>query len=230
VRALVGPAAHRLGSTTDADEPERTRALRATLFEALALIGDDQPSVERASELFDQLGSNPDAVDPDMASAVLRVVAAKADGFRWEEIRARARAASTPQDAIRHLSALGATDDPALVARLCELTLTDEIRSQDAPHLLGRAMQNRVNGAIVWRFVVEHWDALLERFPTPSIGSMLGGIRTFNDPALADEVDAFLDAHPVPQAAKQLAQHRERMRVSVALRAREADTLASALE
>ncbi|MCU1455625.1 MAG: putative aminopeptidase [Acidimicrobiales bacterium] len=230
IRGLVGPAARRLGTATDADEPARTRALRATLFEALALLGDDQPSIERAAALFDQLGDDPNAVDPDMASAVLRVVAAQADAARWEQIRARARSAGNPQDAVRHLTALGATDDATLVARFCELTLTDEIRTQDAPHLLGRALQNRVNGPIVWRFVTENWDALLDRFPTPSIGSMLGGIRTFNDPGLADEVEAFLDLHPVPQAAKQIAQHRERMRVAVAVRAREADTLASALE
>ncbi|MCU1351832.1 MAG: putative aminopeptidase, partial [Acidimicrobiales bacterium] len=191
--------------------------------------GHDEPARARAAALYDQLGRDPGSVDPNMASAVVRIVAAEADPERWEDLRARSRVQTTPQDALRHLAALADTDDPELVARFCELTLTDEIRSQDAPFLLGRALRNRVNGPLVWRFVASRWDDLVERFPTPSIARMLDGIRTFNDPALADEVEAFLDAHPVPQGAKQIAQHRERMRVSVAVRAREADPLAAAL-
>ena len=45
----------------------------------------------------------------------------------------------------------------------------------------------------------------------------MGGIRSIRDRALADEITAFLDAHPIPQGAKQVRQHIERMGVTVAL-------------
>ena len=43
------------------------------------------------------------------------------------------------------------------------------------------------------------------------------------------ELTAFLDEHEVPSGARQVEQHRERMRVSVAVREREAGRLAAAL-
>ncbi|HEY4375993.1 MAG TPA: M1 family aminopeptidase, partial [Acidimicrobiales bacterium] len=226
VRALVGPAAQVLGRTRVDGEAERTTALRANLFEALALLGDDRASQGRAAEIFD---GEPGAVDPDLASAAVRVVAATADDEHWEALRERARSAATPQETVRLLGALADADDASLVARFCELTLGDEIRSQDAPFLLARALGNRENGPLVWQFIVERWDDLLARFPTPSISRMLSGIRTFSDPSLAAEVEAFLETHPVPSGAKQVSQHLERMRVTVAVRQREAARLAAAL-
>ena len=64
------------------------------------------------------------------------------------------------------------------------------------------------------------WDELNERFPSNSIARMLNGIRAVSDPALAADIEAFLEAHPVVQAKQAVAQHLERMRVSVALRER----------
>jgi hypothetical protein len=58
---------------------------------------------------------------------------------------------------------------------------------------------------------------------------MLEGVRTISDPTLAADVDAFVAEHPVPQGAKTVAQHLERMHVSVALAEREAGRLGEAL-
>jgi hypothetical protein len=77
--------------------------------------------------------------------------------------------------------------------------------------------------------VADRWDEVNARFPSNSIARLLEGIRTITDPALAAEVEAFLDDHPVPQSVKPLAQHRERMRANVALRRRVGADLAAAL-
>ena len=106
------------------------------------------------------------------------------------------------------------------------MTLTDEIRSQNAPYLLARAMGNRTQGPRAWAFVHEHWQTLGERFPSNSIVRMLSGIRSLSDPAVAQDVYAFFEEHEVPQGDKQLAQHLERLEVNVALRARASDALA----
>jgi hypothetical protein len=56
---------------------------------------------------------------------------------------------------------------------------------------------------------------------------MLEGISALAEPGLADDVHAFLDAHPVPQGRTVIAQHRERLRVQVAFRERERSRLAA---
>ena len=228
-RALLGPAFHRLGTTPTPGESERTTALRATLFEALARIGDDQDQVATAAAHFATLATEPSAIDADLADAVVRVVSARADEGTWQELRRRAAAARTPQDRLRHQGALADATDPTLVARFCELVLTDEVRTQDGLFLLRRALANPDATADVWAFVVAHWDQLTARFPSASVPRLLDGIRGITDPDLAGAVAAHLADHPVPQGATVVRQHAERMWVSVALADRVPAELAAAL-
>ena len=214
VRALLGPALRTLGPTRVAGESERTTALRAALFEALARIGDDRDQIEGARAHFAALGDDPLAVDADLADAVVRVVAAHADTDTWDELRRRAAAARTPQDRLRHQGALADADDPALVRRFCDLVLTDEVRTQDGLFLLRRALANRHATRDVWAFVVAHWDEITTRFPSASVPRLIDGIRGVTDRELAAEIVTHLGEHPVPQGATVIRQHVERMWVT----------------
>ena len=215
VRGLLGPALDRLGPTRVPGEPERTTALRASLFDAIARTGHDEERRALAAAHFAALRDDPHAVDPDLADAVVRVVAQTADADTWAELRVRAAAARTAQDALRHLGALADADDPALVLRFCELALTDEVRSQDAPFLLRRALVNRAAQPLVWAFVTDRWDEITARFPSSTIARLLDGVRSVSDRDLALAVAAFADDHPLPQGDKLVRQHLERMWVTV---------------
>lgn len=228
VRALVGPALQRLGNPS-ADEPDRTSALRATLFGAAGDIGADEQVRSKAHDLLAAQAADPDSVDPDLFDAAVRVVASSAGQATFDDLLARSEAATTPQDVLRYLGALCDVPGAEQISQLLALTLTDRIRSQDAPYLLRRALTNRHNRSLVWAFVHQHWTEINERFPSNSIARLLDGVRSINDPALAADVDAFLAEHPVPQGAKTVAQHLERMHVSVALAEREGASLAEAL-
>lgn len=229
LRALVGPALQRLGDTKVAGESERTTALRASLFDALARFGDDQAQRDQAAAHFAALGEDPDAVDADLADAVVRVVASTADQATWDELRRRAAAARTAQDTLRHQGALADAQDPALVLRFCELCLTDEVRTQDALFLLARALRNRYAAAEVWGFLTERWDVITTRFPSSTVPRLIDGIRGVSDRELATSITAFLAEHPIKQGTKPVQQHLERMWVTVALADRVRGELATAL-
>jgi puromycin-sensitive aminopeptidase len=113
-------------------------------------------------------------------------------------------------------------------AELLELSLS-EVRSQNAPFLLRLALSNRTHGPTAWTFVRKNWDAINERLPSSTIVRMAEGVRSLTDPALANEILGFFAEHPVPQGERTMAQHLERLRVNVALRAREAKRLADSL-
>ena len=229
MRALLAPALQGLGDTKVPGESERTTALRASLFDALARFGDDQSRRQQAAAHFAALGENPAAVDADLADAVVRVVASTADQDTWDELRRRAAAARTAQDTLRHQGALADAQDPALVLRFCELCLTDEVRSQDALFLLARALRNRYAAAEVWAFLTERWEEISTRFPSSTVPRLIDGIRGVSDRELATSISAFLAEHPIKQGTKPVAQHLERMWVSVALADRVRGDLASAL-
>jgi len=229
VRALVGPALERLGWDGAATDTDRDRELRSILIGSLATLGDDPDAQRRVAELFGRYRADSGSVDANIAAAVVRATAVTADQALLDEIIDGFRTASTPQEEQRYLYALADVRDPLLMAQVLDLAMTPEVRTQNAPFLISACIANRDNGALAWRQVHEHWSAMNERFPSNSIVRMLSGIRSVSDAALAADIEGFVSEHPVPQGKQTLLQHLERMRVTVALREREAERLAAAL-
>ena len=228
VRALAAPALLRMGWTPADGESDRARQTRATLFELVGTIGADDEVATRARALHDAFLASPDGTDPALIAAAVNVIAERGGRDEFDAFLARFRAATNPQEEMRYLYSLARFRDPECFARLLDLAL-NEVRTQNAPFVLGRALTNRERGADAWTFVRRNWDTIVARFPSPTIVRMAEGVRTLTDPAVANDVLAFFAEHPVPQAAKTLAQHLERLRVNVALRERERDTLVDAL-
>ncbi len=112
---------------------------------------------------------------------------------------------------------------------ILEGTLDGSVRSQDGPYLIRRALANRRCGPDAWDFLTEHWDRLLAVFPANSPARMLEGVVWLDRPELAAAVRNFMAEHPLPQGAKQVAQHLERQEVNVALRQRESNRLSVAV-
>jgi puromycin-sensitive aminopeptidase len=234
VAALLRPALDRLGIDPSSDESDRDRELRGVLIGALGTLGDDHAIQEGARNLLALVtGDGRDGdrdggaapVDPSVLAASINVVASVGDDADFESFHRRFTDAATPQEELRYLYALAEFPRADLIDRLLAMCLTDEIRTQNAPYLLARAMGNREQGERAWVFVRDHWDTLGDRFPSNSIVRMLSGIRTLSQPAVAQDVYAFFEDHEVPQGDKQLAQHLERLEVNVALRGREGDAL-----
>jgi puromycin-sensitive aminopeptidase len=230
VRRVVGPLLERLGDEPRTGEPERLTNLRAAAFEAIGLFGDDPDARARAATLVERsIGGNPAGDDPSLTDAAVRIVAVGADDATFDRFLAASQAASTPQDRLRYLGALADVHDPAVFDRFTVLLLSDEVRSQDVALLLSRALANRANADRAWAATEANWDALIARLPSNAVSRMVTGVRTVTDPALAQRVESFLDAHPIPQAVKAFSQHRERMQVTVALAERAHEQLGSVL-
>jgi puromycin-sensitive aminopeptidase len=201
-RGLISPALVASGPEPVTGESERTTARRATLFDASARFGRDRAQLDLARERFALLGSPSGAptLGPDLADAVVRVVASTANRDTWNELRRRAQSSTTPQDRLRHQGALADSADPDLVVELAALTLSDEIRTQDGPFILRRALSNRHAHQQVWAFVEDRWDEIAARFPSTTVPRLLDGVRPVTDRALASTHRiAFLADHPLAQ-------------------------------
>ena len=204
-------------------EDDRTSELRATLIMLRGAVADHAATIEACRQRLDH-------PDPTLASAALSVVAAHGDSEDFAWVRGRFETASDPQTEQRHLAALADFGDPELVRTILEGTLDGSVRTQDGPYLVRRALLNRVCGAEAWDFLAEHWDRLLGIFPTNySLARMLEGVTALDRAELAAQVHAFLAEHPLPQGAKQVAQHLERLDINVAMRKRESNRLAAAV-
>jgi puromycin-sensitive aminopeptidase len=229
VRDLVGPAAARLGDEPGSDEGDRTKELRGGLLAALAGLGADTDAVERARQLNSRYEADPTSVDPALVSAAVPVVAAHGDAATLTALVRSFREAGTPQEERRYLYSLVEPDDPAVFQRALGFLRDGTARPGDAPYVLSKAMTHRENGGLAWTFLTQHWDELVERFPSNSISRMLTGIRVLDTRPLASEVHTFLAEHPPAAGAKQISQHLEKQRVNLSLRERDSQRLEAAL-
>ncbi|MDQ4149684.1 MAG: M1 family metallopeptidase [Actinomycetota bacterium] len=228
VRDLFRPVLTRLGWEPEAGESERVRQLRGTALEMLGTLGADEEIIARARELHQRYLADPESVDPAVAAAAINIAGENGGQEEFDLYWRRHKELENPQLSIRYLHALARFRSPELVARMLDLAVS-EVRTQDAPYLLGRALANRTRGPQVWEFVSRNWDAVSEGFPANSIVRMVDGVRAFTDRSLSERVHAFFDEHPVPQGEKTLKQILERLRVNVAFRERESERLAEAL-
>ncbi len=228
VAALARGALDVVGLEPAVDEPPLTRELRGLLLVLGGGLGGDGRLVALARDIHAHLLAG-DSVDPDLGSGALSVIAAHGDADDHDLFVERFRAAETPQDEVRYLYALAHFGDPELFERTLDLAVSDQVRSQNAPYLLGMALANRANGPRAWALVRDRWDELVERFPSNSVVRMVGGVRALNQPAVVADVEAFFVDHEVPQAVMTLNQHLEKMRINAALRDRESERFAAHL-
>jgi puromycin-sensitive aminopeptidase len=226
VRELARPAFDRLGWEPGPYEADLSRSLRGTLVSALAILGGDADVSARAREIEEEARAG-ETVDASLAAAAVAVVAATGDGDDFERFLARSKDAPTPQEQLRYLYGLADFRQPGIMDRALELALSDEVRSQNAPFLLTRAMANRDVGDRAWRFVKGHWEEVNRRLPPNTIIYLADGVRFLTTPEQEADARAFFDEHDIPQARKMLKQVLERQRINVAFRRRVEPQLAS---
>ena len=228
VAALLRPVVGDLGDPVEG-ESDLTGKLRGLVTGALAVLGGDEPTVDRCRRLFEESTATPGAVDPELVAAATSVVAATGGEDDFDRLFDAYKNASTPQDQLRHLFALAEFDDEALVLRACELGFGGDVKSQNAPYLLRSCIANRRHGAAAWTFVRQRWDDANAAFPDNSIARMIDTVTLLTEPSVVADVQGFFAEHPIPQAAKTLDQILERQRVNSATRLRERERLAAAL-
>jgi len=228
VRRLLAPLAGSLGDEVDEEDDDRRRALRGLLL-GLRGVHGDPAAASLAREVFDASRRDPSSVDAELGAGALKAVAVTADAATFDAVLERFRRGATPQEQVRHLYAAATVADPELFGRYLDLLTGDDVRSQNLAFAYRAALRNREHGAVAWAAIRDRWDAVRERLPFNMTHRMLEGVSELTDRALAEEVEAFVAEHPVPEASKLIAQHVERMWVQVALHEREAGRVAGAL-
>ena len=225
MRALIAPSVDRLGWEAVAGEAELQSQLRGDLITALGTLAEDADCQERARQLFARYESDSGAVDRNVVPALVGIVAHTGGAAEYEKFYGKFKNAQTPQEETRYLFALAAFREPALIERTLELTLNGEVRTQNSPYLMRGILLNREARVKAWAFMKSHWDEMLRQYPDNSIPRMCEGIIGLVAAELETEVTEFFAKHPVKQGAKQIEQHRERLRVAVICKERWKDLL-----
>ncbi|MBH0195162.1 MAG: M1 family metallopeptidase [Nitrospira sp.] len=216
VRTLVAPAVRELGWEPRSGENVLLSQLRGELLGALGKLGGDPAIQAQALVRYRQYRTDPSAVDPNIVPALVAVLAHTGDEARYEEFSERYKKATTPQEERRYLFSLASFRSPALLARTLARTINGEIRTQDAPFIVGACLGNVYNRELAWNFVKTNWEKMDQLFPKQGVRRMCGGIVSLVTPELERDVQAFFASRNVDLGGKILEQYLEQLRVAVA--------------
>ncbi|MFT7598995.1 MAG: puromycin-sensitive aminopeptidase [Acidimicrobiales bacterium] len=229
VHDALAPALAGLGLSPLPADDDRTRQLRGDLIRAMGTIANDLEIQQEAQRTVAEGLRDPQLVEASVMAAAVDVAASIGDQADFDSFLDLYRTAGTPQEELRYLYALADFPEPNLVAGLFQRILDGEIRSQNAPFWLRRALSNRSTSQTTWDFMEANWSELSEKFPSSSIVRMVDAVTLLTRPADIQRIAAFFEANPVPQGSRTLLQILERQRVGAALREREADRLTAIL-
>lgn len=222
---LLAKIYKKLGWEAQDLEDELTRQLRGMVIGALGTLGEEREVQKQVADLFQAFKKDKSCVSPDLAPALVTVMAHTGDENRYNEFVKEFRSASTPQEEDRYMYALAAFRHEGLLKQTLEKTINGEVRTQNAPYLVRSVMMNTQGREAAWNFVKERWPEIVGRFPNVSITRMFEGLTALVSPHHLKEVQEFFLAHEIKQGRKIIEQHVEKLAVAVAFKQRESETL-----
>src|SRR5262249_37509262 len=157
VRDIVGPAAARLGWQAAPHEDELTRQLRAMLLGILGTLGEDETVQASARERYAEWSHEAARADRDLMPQLVSILSHTGDRARYQEFKQNFKNARTPQEEQRYLFSLANFRDADLLRQTMEMTLSGEVRTQNAPFLMHTLLANPVSRYQAWDFVRKNW-------------------------------------------------------------------------
>jgi puromycin-sensitive aminopeptidase len=224
VRDLISPELRRLGWQKRSTDDELVSQLRGALIATLGTTGDDKDTQKKAEEFYSEYKQDPGSISPDLVSAILNILAHVGNKKRYDEFSAAYKEAKSPQEEDRYRQAMAAFNDPQLLTTTLDRCLSGEIRSQNAPMVVGMILLNTNGRELAWQFIKTNWNKLLEKFPPPLIGRMCGGIVGLVTPKFLKETTQFFEQNEVKQAKKEISQYLEKLKIAVEMAERESKT------
>ena len=229
VRQTFAPVGERLGWIPQANDSEEQRARRADLLGLLGEVGHDQKLVEFSRQLTEKAVRG-EAVDPTLLYPALNIATLDGDAALYDAIQKHAQSAGSPEESFRFLRALGNFRAPALVERSLEYAVSSQVRSQDAPYLIGRLIGNPDTQDQAWDWIRQHWGQVEAKLTNFSTGVVVDGAGSFCDAGHKQQVQEFFSQHPIPSAQRTLQQSLEFIGDCVDLKQQQGPSLASWLQ
>ncbi|MBI3328860.1 MAG: M1 family metallopeptidase, partial [Nitrospinae bacterium] len=228
-RELFGPIVEHMGWEARPNESHLDALLRGTVIYELGRY-EEAAVLQEGRDRFARFVHDPQAVHPDLRSAVLNLAAMGGDAATYETLREVERRATLQEEKLRALTALTQFRERELLRRALELSLTPEVRSQDTVRVVAGVAANAHGRELAWEFAKGHWEEFDRRYGGGGfllirlIESVTSHFTTLEK---AQEITEFFQVHPVPSAARTVQQSLERIRINARWLAHNRESLAA---
>lgn len=196
VQRSFAPEYAKLGAPAPGDSPD-TRELRAELLDLLVYHGDDADLQAQARKLADRYLDDPTAVDPTLGQAALDAAAENGDAALFDRLQKVYETSTNPDLQEMALRLLVGFDNPALLERALEYSVSSNVRNQDSAIQFDIGLQDPDTRDATWSFIKSHWDQVHAELTTDLGSYLVAGTGSFCTVEARDDVKNFFAAHPV---------------------------------
>jgi aminopeptidase N len=179
VRSTFQPMLAKIGWTQGATENADTHTLRGNLIHILGMVGEDPETIRQATTTAQQYLKDPNSVDASIAKDVLAVAAHFGNEDLFQQYVNALRRMQSPEQYYNVGGALAEFRDPKIVEKVLEIGVSDEVRNQDAAHLIASELANTDNQKTAWDWVKAHWPAVENKITMSSGPERVNATRKF---------------------------------------------------
>lgn len=159
--SLFSPLAKKMGFEKHDHEHHSDTFLRNIALSAAASYGD-KTVIKQAKVLFANREKNP--IRADIRTVVYRIVASYGTTKEWATFKKLYTTEVLHEEKDRYGAALTSFRDKTLLARTLVFALSKDVRTQDAPFLIGQVWQSIHGRELTWQFVRHNWPTILKRY------------------------------------------------------------------
>jgi aminopeptidase N len=186
----------KLGPPAPGDSPN-TLELRAQLLLLLVDQGNDSDLKVDARKFADQFLDDPAGVDPTLAQAALEAAAENGDAALFDRLQKVYETSTDPDLQETALRLLVQFNDPALLERGLEYSVSSKVRNQDAAIQFAIGLEDPDTRDATWRFIKKHWNQVHADLTTDLGSYLVAGAGSFCTDSARDDVESFFATHQV---------------------------------
>lgn len=215
---LVSGKAHELGWSFKDSDGHIEQQFKALLFGAAASCGEKQTK-QAAFDMFEKfVAGDRSAIHPNLRSSVYAVALKFGGEKEYNAIVKEYETAKNSDERNAALRSLGRAQDPKLIKRTLDYSLSKEVKDQDIYLPLAGLRAHRPGIEALWAWVQENWELLRKKMP-PSF-TLLGSVVAmatsgFTSEQKYKEIDAFFKEKGTKGFDRNLAQSLDAIKAKV---------------
>ncbi|KAI1749357.1 peptidase family M1-domain-containing protein [Xylaria castorea] len=230
VKDLVSERAHKLGWKFSDNDGHVEQQFKAMLFGAAGMAGDKE-IITAAKDMFAKYkAGDKSSIHPNIRGSVFGMALKYGGKEEYDAILDIFRTSTNTDERNTALRCIGRSKDPELIQRTLELTLSNEVKSQDI-YLPTSGLRSHAEGTeALFSWLTEQWPEIYKRLSgnPPILGSMVTiCTSSFAKPEQLENVEKFFKNIDTKSFDQPLAQSKDAIRSKISWLQRDRDNVAT---
>jgi aminopeptidase N len=203
-RSILRPTFDELGWDPKKNEISRDSLLRASLIVALGDL-NDQEIIAGCKKRFEKFVVDPASLAPDLRASVCFVAGQNSDEATWNKLHDLGLKTTSIEEKQNYYDALAAARDLKLATKALQISLTDELPTSRALHLVGKVERYNGDPDLAWDFAKTNMKALLEKTDALGANTFAPSLFVFfSEKSRADELKTYAKSNLPATSAKEV--------------------------